>query len=77
MGYSDYLFAQPGFMEGLARMMDVTGVLNQYNQMSTPEQADALATWSDWMAVGAEISSAASQMNSQVRFVEQSSVEKK
>ena len=75
MGYSDFLFAQPGFLEGMARVVDTAGALNQYNRMPSSQEADALAMWADWAAVGAEIAAAAAQFNGRVRL-ELKSVEK-
>ena len=40
---SDYLFAQPSFLSGLARMFDFAGALNEYNYARTPAEADAMA----------------------------------
>jgi hypothetical protein len=76
MGYSDFLFARPSFLEGVARVIDTAGALNQYNRMPSAQEADALAMWSDWAAVGAEIAAAAAQFNGRAR-VELASVEKK
>jgi len=76
MGYSDFLFAQPSFMEGLARVVDAAGALNEYNRMPASQEADALAMWADWAAVGAEIAAAAAQFNGRVRL-ELARVEKK
>lgn len=76
MGYSDFLFAQPSFLEGVARVVDVGGSLNRYNRMPTAQEADSLAMWADWAAVGSEIASAAVQFKNQVR-PELVSVEKK
>ncbi len=76
MGYSDFLFAQPSFLEGVARVVDTAGALNQYNGMPSAQEADALAVWADWAAVGAEIAAAAAQFNGRVR-AELASVKKK
>ncbi len=50
--YSMLLFARPSFLEGMARIVDVGGTLNEYNTSLTPEQADYIALSSDWWAVG-------------------------
>jgi hypothetical protein len=55
---SDFLFAKPSFVEGLARIIDIGGTLQVYNQSSTPEEADAKALSNDWKAVGNDIKSA-------------------
>lgn len=43
----DYLFARPSLLEGIARNVDLFGVLNQYNYSNTPKEADALALKND------------------------------
>ncbi len=55
---SDYLFAQPSFLTGIARSVDLGGVFDSYNESATPEQADARAARADWKAVGREMRSA-------------------
>ena len=55
---SDYLFARPSFLEGMARVFDLGCTLNEYNRSMTPDQADNLALLADWMAVGVALSSA-------------------
>lgn len=56
--YSTYLFARPSVLEGVARLIDVGGTLNEYNTSSTPGQSDARALRSDWLAVGADLEQA-------------------
>ena len=53
--YTDFLFARPSFLEGLARVVDFFGVLQEYNTSSTPESADLRAMRADWEAVGADL----------------------
>ena len=48
---TDFLFAQPSFLEGIGRNMDLFGVLNHYNDASSEHDADKIALASDWMAV--------------------------
>ena len=52
------LYAAPSFIEGVARLMDFGGALNEYNTASSPELADEKAIRSDWVAVGKDIDSA-------------------
>jgi hypothetical protein len=40
---SDYLFAQPSFLSGMARIFDFSGSLSEYNAMPTDQEADELA----------------------------------
>ena len=46
------LFARPSAFEGVARILDFGDTLTEYNTANSPEQADVLALWSDWLAVG-------------------------
>jgi hypothetical protein len=48
---SDFLFARPSFLEGVARNLDLFGVLNVYNYSENGEKADAKALLSDWAAI--------------------------
>ena len=56
--YSELLFAQPSFLEGVARVLDFGGAMTAYNEIEDPDQADALALASDWRAVGDDLWSA-------------------
>lgn len=56
--YSDFLFARPSFAEGVARLVDFSGTLNQYNSSPSSQEADELALWADWCAVGEDMQSA-------------------
>ena len=57
--YSTFLFAEPSFLEGVGRLMDFQGLMNQYNSSPTAEQADETALYADWRAVGESIAAAA------------------
>ena len=46
------LFARPSALGGIARILDFGGTLNEYNTANSVEQADLLAAWADWLAVG-------------------------
>ena len=52
---TDYLFAKPNFVGGMARALDLGGTLSVYNESATPESADSLAMKSDWEMVGADL----------------------
>ncbi len=52
------LYASPSFFEGMARLWDPAGFLNQYNKSATPEQADKKAIMQDWFTVGNDIRAA-------------------
>ena len=53
--YSDFLYARPSFLEGVARIFDLRGTLNEYNVSPTGKEADAVAIWSDWAAIGQDM----------------------
>lgn len=44
---SDYLFARPSFLEGVARNMDLFGSMNVYNTSKTEQEADERAYQED------------------------------
>ncbi len=64
---SDYLFAHPSFLAGMSRSLDLGGVFDDYNTSATPEQADVLALFSDWRAVGRDLSAAMSAADAEIR----------
>jgi len=55
---STFLFARSGFVTGAGSALDLGGTLAEYNRALTPEQADALALWADWLAVGGDLRAA-------------------
>lgn len=68
MGRSDFLFARPSFMSGMARAIDIGSTLNIYNESESPEMADYRAIKSDWQVVGDDIRRA---VNEQAREFEE------
>ena len=52
------LYARPSFLEGVARLFDFNGHLNQYNTSRTEEEADHKAIESDWETVGDDLRTA-------------------
>ena len=52
---SDFLYACPSFLEGVARIMDFGNTLNEYNYSKDDEEADEKAFRMDWMIVGADL----------------------
>lgn len=50
-----YLVADPSFLTGVARTLDLWGHLDAYNMSQTPQEADALAIRHDWKIVGREL----------------------
>ncbi len=59
---TSFLFAEPSFVEGIARLVDFSAALNVYNQSSTPEAADARALRADWEAIGDDLRAATEQV---------------
>ncbi len=59
------LFARPSALGGIARILDFGGTLNEYNTANSEEQADLLAAWADWMAVGDDMWAALGTYESQ------------
>ncbi|MBZ5526970.1 MAG: hypothetical protein LAN71_03580 [Acidobacteriia bacterium] len=58
---SDFLIAQPSLFSGAARLFDFHGLYDEYNISQTEAQADAMATFSDWVLVGQDIREAVEQ----------------
>ncbi len=52
----DYdIFAKPSFIEGMARVLDLGGTLNDYNYSCSGDIADIHAVESDWITVGEDL----------------------
>lgn len=62
---SDFLFAQPSFASGAARVFDLCGKFDAYNESATPAEADAIAIAADWAIVGQDIYDAIQQHESE------------
>ena len=52
------LFACPSTLGGMASILDFGDTLTEYNSANSGAQADVLALWSDWLAVGDDMWSA-------------------
>lgn len=52
---SDFLYARPSFIAGIARLIDLFGTFDEYNRSPNPRIADARALYSDWGLVGIDI----------------------
>jgi hypothetical protein len=52
---TEFLYARPSFIEGVARLIDFGGTLQEYNSALTSEQADYFALASDWRVVGDDL----------------------
>jgi hypothetical protein len=53
-----FLFGSFGFLEGLARVVDIGGTMVVYNESPTTEEADRRALTSDWQTVGDDLRTA-------------------
>lgn len=53
--YTNFLFARPSFFEGMPRVLDIGGTLNEYNTSLSAEQTDSLAISADWRAIGSDL----------------------
>lgn len=62
---TDFLYAKPSFLGGLARLFDFSGFMNTYNDSPNEEMADYLAMKSDWEAVGSDMWKAIQQFESE------------
>ena len=49
------LFAEPSFVEGAARIIDLGNTMQEYNESKTPQEADIDALKNDWRAVGQDL----------------------
>ena len=49
------LFAAPNFLNGFARVLDLGGTFDVYNEGESVEEADSRALSSDWKQVGEDI----------------------
>jgi hypothetical protein len=54
--FSYALFARPSFIEGMARVLDFGGTLQEYNSSPSGAEADALAFHTDMEALGHDFS---------------------
>ena len=52
---SDFLFAVPSYLSGIARTLDLGGTFDSYNESSTGEEADRRAISADWRMVGQDL----------------------
>ena len=64
---TDFLFAQPSFVSGVARTLDLWGQFDEYNRSETPNEADSQAIASDWFVVGQDLSDAIEQDESELQ----------
>ena len=53
-----YLYAIPTFMAGMARVLDLYGTYDSYNESASGDEADAVALRNDWAMVGQDVQDA-------------------
>jgi hypothetical protein len=64
---SDFLFAQPSFASGAARVFDLFGQFDEYNISDTVAEADTKAIAADWIVIGQDMSDAIEQNQSEMQ----------
>ena len=64
---SHFLFAQPSFASGAARVFDLFGQFDEYNISDTTAEADTKAIAADWIVVGQDMSDAIEQNESEMQ----------
>ncbi len=65
---TDYLFARPSFLSGMASALDMGAILvREYNRSATPNEADFKAIRSDWAITGMDILAAKEGLRSDVK----------
>jgi hypothetical protein len=52
---TDFLFAQPSFLNGIARALDIGGTFDAYNRSADEASADLRAISSDWKVIGQDM----------------------
>lgn len=64
---SDFLFARPSFVSGVARLMDFGATFDAYNYSRNEEEADACALVSDWFSVGDDVAAAVDEAERELK----------
>lgn len=59
--FSSCVVARPSALSGLARVLDLAGRFDRYNQSRTEQEADFHALANDWRVVGADLRGALSE----------------
>ena len=59
----DYLYATPSVWTGVARLLDLFGRYDSYNDSETDDLADARALYADWHIVGQDLADAMTRMD--------------
>lgn len=64
--YSEFLFARPTLLEGVARILDFGNTMQEYNTSLTGQQADFRALRSDWLQISADMRQSVEQFQGQI-----------
>lgn len=64
------LFAEPSLIEGMSRVLDLGGTLQEYNNSETEQKADIEEISNDWRAIGDDLRFSISSYEQ--KFAEQS-----
>jgi hypothetical protein len=64
---SDFLFAQPSFVSGIAHTFDMWGQFDAYNESESGVEADGNAVAADWFVVGQDLLDSMEQHDSELR----------
>lgn len=62
---SGFLFADPSFLSGASRTLDLFGLYDAYNKSVTTAEADARAIAADWIVTGQDVAEAMDQSESE------------
>ena len=65
-----FLMAQPSFLEGAARVLDLSDSISGYNSSPTGEEADHAALSADWDLIAGDLRRAAKEYAESLRRVE-------
>jgi len=64
---TDFLVAQPSFVSGAARILDLWGIYDDYNRSESPLEADGKAIAADWIVIGQDIYDAIEHQEDELR----------
>jgi hypothetical protein len=66
--YYDYLFANPSFLEGVARLLDLGSTLNiYYEDILSEDEEDYYAMKRDWNLVAHDLKSAINEYGKEIK----------
>jgi hypothetical protein len=64
---TDFLFAQPSFASGAARVLDLWGAFDDYNRSESAQEADGKAIAADWLVIGQDLYDAIERQEDEIR----------